>query len=128
MAALLLWPLPWTPAGRTWGSSELAAQPAAQTESADRLQIERLGGLANAGGQGSRLKARGEVAQSDLSAADRQAVENLFRAGSRADPGPGGDRPRYQIRRQTPSGQQAIVVPEDAVPEALKKSVKDVIE
>jgi hypothetical protein len=117
LAALLLWPLPWTPA---------AAQPATpKVERADRLRIERIGGP---GFGGPHLKSRGSVALSALSAADRQAVEKLFRAGNKADRSPGGDMFRYKITRETASGAQTIEVPESAVPEALKNSVKDFIE
>jgi hypothetical protein len=125
LAALLLWPLPWTGAGSRWASGELAAQPAAQ-ERADRLQIERIGGVAGFGG--THLKSRGSVALSALSAADRQAVEKLFRAGDKADRSPGGDMFRYKITRETASGSQTIEVPENAVPESLRNSMKDFIE
>lgn len=117
LAALLLWPPPWTPS---------AAQPAAQeVERADRLQIERIGGP---GFGGPHLKGRGSVALSALSVADRQAVEKLFRAGDKADRSPGGDMFRYKITRETASGARTIEVPEHAVPESLRNSVKDFIE
>jgi hypothetical protein len=93
-----------------------------------RLQIERLGGLAGFGG--ANLKSRGEVAMSDLSPADRQAVEALFADKGKAPPVPRGaaDMFRYRITRQTPSGPETIEVPEQAVPAALRDSVRDVLE
>jgi hypothetical protein len=113
-------------AGGTWGFGDLAAQPAAQrAEGADRLQIERVGGVAGFGG--SHLKGRGAVALSDLSVADRQTVEALFRHGGSAPP-PGADRYSYRITRQAASGSQTVVVPENAVPASLKNSVKDILE
>ncbi|MGX1317841.1 hypothetical protein AB7M17_001294 [Bradyrhizobium sp. USDA 377] len=90
----------------------------------DRLKIERVGGFAGFGGP--HLKSRGEVALSDLSAADQKTVEQLF-----ADPGkvPAARRGQadafsYRITR----GAQTIEVPEHAVPPAIKSSVKDVLE
>jgi hypothetical protein len=94
----------------------------------DRVQIERIGGLAGFGGP--HLKSRGELALSDLSAADRQAVEGLFKEPQKAAPAPPGPvHPfRYLITRQTASGPQTIEVPESAVPAVVRDSVKDVLE
>ena len=89
----------------------------------DRLKIERVGGIAGFGGP--RLKSRGEVALSDLSSADRKAVESLF-----ADPkGPEARRGEadafsYRITR----GEKTIEVPEHAVPSTIRNSVKDELE
>ena len=90
----------------------------------DRLKIERVGGTAGFGGP--HLKSRGEVALSDLSAADQKPMESLF-----ADPGkvpaahPGqADAFTYRITR----GAHTIEVPEHAVPSTIKNSVKDVLE
>ena len=93
----------------------------------ERLQIERVGGLAGFGGP--HLRSRGEVALSDLSPADRQAVEHLF-AGPQAaqPPHPGeADAFRYRITRQTSAGPQTVEVPANAVPPVLRDSVGDVI-
>ena len=93
----------------------------------DRVNVERIGGLAGFGLPGSHLKSRGEVALSELSAADRSAVESLFEPGSK----PGKQMPdafRYRITRQTPKGPQTIEVSEDRVPMVLQNCVKDELE
>jgi hypothetical protein len=94
----------------------------------DRLQIERIGGLAGFGGP--HLKSRGELALSNLSPADRQAVEDLFSDPRKAVPAPPGeaDAFRYRITRQTAAGPQTIEVQGNAVPAALRDSVRDVLE
>jgi hypothetical protein len=102
----------------------------------DRLQIERIGGFGGFGGpQGGpsgapvHLKSRGELALSDLSPADRQAVEDLYDPQKVAPAHPGAaDVFRYRITRQTAAGTQTIVVTENAVPVALRDSVRDVLE
>jgi hypothetical protein len=121
--------LPSIRAGSTWGYIPLQAQPLPRkVESMDRLQIERIGGIVGFGGP--HLKSRGEVALSDLSPADRQAVESLFANPQRAMPGHPGeaDAFRYRITRQTATGTQTIEVPGNAVPAALRDSVRDVLE
>src|SRR5215470_8412156 len=94
-----------------------------EAESVDRLQIERVGGLAGFGGP--HLKSRGE-----LSLADRQAIEDLFNDPRKAAPAQRGeaDAFRYRITRQTAAGPQTIELPGNAVPAALKDSVRDVLE
>lgn len=94
----------------------------------DRLQIERIGGVAGFGGP--HLKSRGELALSDLSPADRQAVEGLFSDPQKAMPTHPGeaDAFRYRITRQTAAGSQTIEVPGNAVPGVVRDSVKDVLE
>jgi hypothetical protein len=93
-----------------------------------RLRIERIGGLAGFGGP--HLKSRGELALSDLSPGDKQVVEDLFKDPQKAAatlPGE-ADAFHYRITRQTTGGAQTIEVPENAVPAALRDSVKDVLE
>jgi hypothetical protein len=119
-----------------WGYRPLLAQELSRkAQIVDRLQIERVGGVAGFGGP--HLKSRGEVALSDLSPADRQTVEDLFRnleknpeCPEKAVPPPRGaaDFFSYCITRQTAAGAQTIKVPENAVPAALRDSVRDVIE
>jgi hypothetical protein len=90
----------------------------------DRLQIERLGGLAGFGGP--HLKSRGELALSALSPAERAEIEELFKKelqgeakqASRCVPKP--DELCYKITRHTATGSQEIVVPESAVPLAVR--------
>lgn len=90
----------------------------------DRLKIERVGGLAGFGGP--HLKSRGELALTDLSAADHKTVEALFanpKAAGAAPPGQ-ADAFRYRITR----GTETIEVPEHAVPAAIRNSVKDTLD
>ena len=123
-ALLLLLPLS-TRDGSRWGCSESPAQAlAGKAESVDRLKIERVGGLAGFGLPGSHLKSRGDVAVSELSPADRHAVDALF--DSKAMPAPGmPDAFRYRITRQTSQGPQTVEVPEEHVPMSLRNRVKD---
>ena len=123
-ALLLLLPLS-TRDGSRWGCSESPAQAlAGKAENVDRLKIERVGGLAGFGLPGSHLKSRGDVAVSELSPADRHAVDALF--DSKAMPAPGmPDAFRYRITRETPKGPQTVEVPEDHVPLSLRNRVKD---
>src|SRR5258707_2735173 len=89
----------------------LPAQPLSRrAESVDRLQIERIGGLAGFGGP--HLKSRGEVALSDLAPADRQAVEDLVSYPRKAVPAQpaGTDAVGYHITRQTAAGAHAVGV------------------
>jgi len=113
--------------GTTWGFSSVRA---AQAEDMDRIQIERLGGLGGFGLPGSHLKSKGDVSASDLSAADRKRLDDLF--GSKAPASQTSPDAvhafRYRITRQTPSGQKTVEVPEDLVPESLRDSVKDTLE
>ena len=127
---LLLSLLPWIKDGNTWGfsSPSLAQDLPGKVKIVDRLQIERVGGLAGFGGP--HLKSRGEMALTDLSSTDKQTIERLFKDPSQAkqkNPGQ-SDAFRYRITRQTSAGPQTIEVPEDVVPYALRNSVKDVIE
>jgi len=94
----------------------------------NRLQIEKLGGLAGFGGP--HLKSKGDVAVSDLSPADQKAVEALFADPKKVAPAPAGqaDAFRYKITRHGPAGDQTVEIPEHAVPAAVKNSVKDVLE
>jgi hypothetical protein len=115
--------------GNKWGYSPLLAQSLPRkAESVDRLLIERVGGLGGFGGP--HLKSRGELALSDLSPADRQTVEDLFKDPQKAVPAHPGeaDAFRYRITRQTAEGTQTIDVPGNAVPAAVRDSVRDVLE
>ena len=93
----------------------------------DRIHIERTGGFAGFGLPGSHVHSRGEMALSELSPADRAAIDALFdRKGGADSHMPDGFR--YRITRQTAAGPQTIEVPESKVPAALRESVKDVLE
>ena len=91
----------------------------------DHLTIERIGGLGGFGLPGSRLRSHGKLAVSELSDADRSAVERLFKGGRAA---PDSNNPhgfRYRITRETDSGPQTVEAPESEVPAALSGVVKD---
>ncbi len=125
--ALVLSLLPSTRDGNTWGYSPLWAQTASpEAESADRVTIERTGG--QAGGQQSNVESRGEVSLSHLSAADRQAIEEMFRHPENIAKPPKGaaDYRVYKMQRQTAVGSQTIDnVWEGAVPLAVQQAVTD---
>ena len=92
----------------------------------DLLTIERLGGLGGFGLPGSRIRSRGSISMSGLSADARSQVESLFRdrvQGMNTPATP--DVFRYLITRQTPHGDETIEVPEFIVPEELRAIVKD---
>jgi hypothetical protein len=90
----------------------------------DELKIERFGGLAGMGLPGSRIKSRGQLAMSSLSAAERKAVEALF--DDKAKPqAPMPDGFRYRITRHTPKGPQTVEVAGHRVPLALQNSIVD---
>jgi hypothetical protein len=95
-----------------------------KVQSVDRLNIERVGGLAGFGLPGSRLKSKGDVPLSELSPSDRRALDALFESKAKAV-SPMPDCFRYRITRQTPQGPQTIEVPEDLVPLVLRNCVKD---
>ena len=93
----------------------------------DRVYIERVGGLAGFGLPGSHLKSKGDISMTELSPADRSALDALFDSKGKAAP-PMPDGFRYRITRQTANGPQTIEVPENSVPTALKNCVKDELE
>jgi hypothetical protein len=91
----------------------------------DRLKIERTGGH---GFGGPHLKSRGELALSELSSADRQAVDTLFSGVTRIPPSK-PDEFLYSVTRETAAGKQTIEkVPESVVPMAIRNIVRDVLE
>jgi hypothetical protein len=92
-----------------------------------KLRVERIGGFAGFGGAGSRLRSRGEVELTDLSASEQQAVESLFQSPANPEPSQGRDGFQYRITRTTPNGDETIVAPEEAIPATIRGSVKDEI-
>jgi hypothetical protein len=93
----------------------------------DELKIERFGGLAGMGLPGSRIKSRGQVAVSSLSAADRTAIDALFAGKAKPEPAL-PDAFSYRITRHTAQGLKTIEVPGHRVPLALQNSVVDELE
>jgi len=92
-----------------------------------RIKVERIGGFAGFGLPGSHLKSRGEGELSELSDADRGALDALFERKGRAE-APTPDGFRYRITRETDGAPQTIEVPEHRVPLVLRNSVKDTLE
>ena len=91
----------------------------------DRVMVERVGGLAGFGGP--RLKSAGEVAMSALSAADRKAIEAMFRGSARAGVRK-ADGFVYRITLWSGGVTKTIEVTEERVPEAIRKCVKSTLE
>jgi hypothetical protein len=87
------------------------------------LHVERLGGLPSIGTPRSALRSCGEIALSELSQADRAAIDELFRNPPRAAPSAVRDGFRYRISRGAAA--EAVEVPESAVPAAVAACVKD---
>jgi len=96
-----------------------------KTDKSDRVTVERVGGLAGFGGP--RLKSAGEVAMSALSAKDRKAIEALFRGAARAGAGK-PDGFVYRITLRSGGVTKTVDVPEERVPEAVRKCVKSTLE
>ena len=97
----------------------------AKADKDDCVKVERVGGLAGFGGP--RLKSAGEVAMSALSAADRKAVEAMFRDAARS----GARKPDgfvYRITRQRDGQTKTVEVAEERVTEAVRKCVKRTLE
>jgi hypothetical protein len=92
----------------------------------EEIEVERLGGFAGFGGA-SRLRSRGVVRIDRLSAADRDALDALFRTGG----GKGGearDAFSYRLTRNGPAGAETVTVAESDVPAAVAASVRDTLE
>jgi hypothetical protein len=92
----------------------------------DRLEIERLGGLAGFGGAGSCLRSRGQLDATKLSAVDQKAVSTLFSQPVTVDSSV-RDGFRYRITRHTDASSMTVEIPEQHVPDVLKASVRDEI-
>ena len=91
------------------------------------LKIERIGGLAGFGMEGSRVKSEGEISFSALSSADQSLVDGLFTAKSKATANSSRMRDgfRYRISRKGGSGMDVIEVDEAKVPVPLIATIKD---
>ena len=96
-------------------------------EKTDQLKVERIGGFAGFGLPGSRLKSKGEVSISELSADDLKTINRLFKG----DVHLGREMPDgflYRITRKIGNDLQTIEVPEENVPMDIRNCVKDTIE
>jgi hypothetical protein len=89
------------------------------------LKIERLGGLAGMGGMTSHVRSHGQLQWSELSPADKESVEKLFRAGSQSDPGPTRDGFRYRLTRSSGAREETVDAHESSIPDVLINSVHD---
>jgi len=90
-----------------------------------KLHVERIGGLAGFGGVRSHVRSHGEIDMAALSAADQRVVEELFQSHGKAKPSQARDTFRYRISRTTPAGVETIEAPEEVLPAALSRCVKD---
>jgi hypothetical protein len=77
-----------------------------------RIKIERQGGLAG-------RPAAGERKESELTAAEHQAVKQLLLSPPPSNPSPGADRFHYKITVEDETGTRELEVPEHAMPEIL---------
>jgi hypothetical protein len=93
------------------------------------LKVERIGGLAGFGNPGAHIASRGKIDSDDLPAPDQDAVKALFDSVGKArkESGKSSTRDgfRYRISRPLDSGEETIEVPEENVPAALIRCVKD---
>lgn len=94
-----------------------------ERNASDILRIEKLGGFAGFGGPN--LKSEGECALADLSPADQERVEALFRNRTGSRLRPAADGFRYRITRSCEGAVQSVEVPEELVPQPLIASVRD---
>jgi Emfourin len=93
----------------------------------DLLKVERLGGFGGFSLPGSHIKSGGEVVLSQLSGADRNALDALFRGGShKAAVKPDGFS--YRLTRTAGGTPSTIEVAEDQVPMAVRNCVKDTLD
>lgn len=92
----------------------------------DRVKVERVGGFGGFGLPGSRIKSKGEMALSKMSAADQRALQALFDGKVRAT-APKPDAFTYRLTRHVGKAPKTIEVTEDQVPEAIRRCVKDTL-
>ena len=93
----------------------------------DRLDVERLGGLAGFGGPGGHLKSKGTVDLRLLSKSDQDQVRALFgNPPSAVSVAP--DAFWYRLTLYAPGGPKTIDVEEQQVPASICASVKDILD
>jgi len=94
----------------------------------DRLDVERLGGLAGMGGPGGHIRSTGQLLGQQLQAADRERLAALFAGATRpAEPTGAADGFRYRLALHRPGAASPVVieVPEAAVPDSVRDCVSD---
>lgn len=92
------------------------------------LHVERIGGLAGFGGIGAHVRSLGQIETGAFSEAEHRALEALFEShshGKKKVPPVNRDGFHYRITRKIAGKDETIEVPEDLVPAALTKCVKD---
>lgn len=77
-----------------------------------RVRIERRGGIAG-------MSAMGEVDETELSPAQRKALDDLVKSPPPSTRSAGADRFHFKVRITDETGQREFDVPEDAMPEEL---------
>jgi hypothetical protein len=92
----------------------------------DRIEIQKLGGLAGIGLPGSRIRSQVELRGSDLSPEERSSIEKLFEPKA-ADGGgpPAADPFRFQITLNSGRSRHEIVVGQADLLESLQARVHD---
>jgi hypothetical protein len=94
-----------------------------KTGNDDLLKVERRGGFGGFGLPGSHIRSGCEVALSQLSAADRKTLDDLFAGGARkAAVKPDGFT--YRLTRTIGGNATTIEAAEDQVPMAVRSCVK----
>ena len=89
------------------------------------VDVERIGGFGGFGLPGSRIRSHGQLPWSQLSAADRKAVEHLLARKAGPPTGEGADGFRYRITVQRGGQPVTVEGAEDDVPVLLRNCVRD---
>ena len=93
-------------------------------EAEDKLEIERLGGLAGMGLPGSRIRSRALVGAGEMNAAEKKSVAALFERGA-GTPETKPDAFRYRLTLHGRHGARQVEVAENDVMPSLRDRVKD---
>ena len=89
------------------------------------VDVERLGGLGGFGLPGSRIRSHGQLTWTQLSDADRHAVEQLLARNGPSPAGKVADGFRYRITLHRGGPPVTLEAAEDEVPAALRNCVSD---
>ena len=89
------------------------------------VDVERFGGFGGFGLPGSRIRSHGRLPWSQLSDADRKAVEHLLARKGGPPAGKGADGFRYRITVQRSGQAVTVEAAEDEVPVLLRNCVSD---